>query len=704
MKLNLRYVLSAAAFGLLVLGTGCNKDDGPSEAPVPTVSVTAGVATENSISFDVVPRNADTCAYICVKEGGNAPTAAQVFADGKGIAARTGTVTASYLENNTSYTVYVAARNGKVLSETAHTTMKTGEAAVKLSASSDKKNAYSYTIASEGSYLYGSYSKYFWEKEVGEGATQAAMKAYLEANGQLGNGGTDNTVTDGMKGPGGKTVEVLGGMEYVVAAAQCDNKGQIVGPVFTETVKTLDMGHSSAEITIGVSDITAKSAKTTCTPDAGIDRYYVVFDKTANVEDYVAKHGTAGWKEYILGTGTVVRGVQETVRTMETGTSYTLAVVGIDKSMDSTSLFSSEIVPENIAPTLSIKLYLDTQGENTPYNSVFADIKATHSEAVKYFFVNTSAIEPLLAQGATYEQIVLANGYDIPDDMLEKLNSDKGAGLVFGNGQLTPKTAYTLIMWAQSASGQTVTEHAEQTTDAKEETPPVESDLFTQLIGQWTAKMKDSEGVEVTFPVEIASGVNEETSEAYRAENRLVCLGFGASKDLATYYSPEALLEEEYWQQNPAAAYTDYGPKWFLQIDKGDVVTVPADVKAGTLIDIYNDGPFYLLGVSGTTLISGGQSFDVTVSADKNTLTVKGYQAKDNSNVTKTFYPSVLQKADKWYLVFSGGSDITLTRSASSGLVGLAQSGTVMKNVKQGLRSIEFSRPGESKIQPIQFR
>ena len=44
-------------------------------------------------------------------------------------------------------------------------------------------------------------------------------------------------------------------------------------------------------------------------------------------------------------------------------------------------------------------------------------------------------------------------------------------------------------------------------------------------------------GIEVSFPVTIAAGADEQTAADYRAQNRLVCLGFDYDGALP-YFTP----------------------------------------------------------------------------------------------------------------------------------------------------------------------
>lgn len=90
------------------------------------------------------------------------------------------------------------------------------------------------------------------------------------------------------------------------------------------------------------------------------------------------------------------------------------------------------------------------------------------------------------------------------------------------------------------------------------------------------------------------------------------------------------------WEGNEVAARQDYGPKWFLEIASDGTVSVPADDE--TLFHYLKNYKNYLIGMSGEgNYYLFGKRFEVEISEDLQTLTVKGYEADG-----AIYYPSVI--------------------------------------------------------------
>lgn len=105
-------VLSAVAVTFAF--SSCNddkSDDAP--APDPSVEVTAGTATENSVAFTVTPQHATKCAYTVVEKGQAVPSADEVLSKGTSLAAdKASSKTEPDLKAGTTYTVVAAVSNG----------------------------------------------------------------------------------------------------------------------------------------------------------------------------------------------------------------------------------------------------------------------------------------------------------------------------------------------------------------------------------------------------------------------------------------------------------------------------------------------------------------------------------------------------------------------------------------------------------------
>lgn len=117
-------------FALPLLFVACDKDNPVvDEVNNPTVAVTAGEATENSIAFTITSTDAEKVAYLVV-EGAEAPTASEVLANGTAVEANKSVeLTASELKAETEYTIVAAAQNSKavVKASATKTTLKAND-------------------------------------------------------------------------------------------------------------------------------------------------------------------------------------------------------------------------------------------------------------------------------------------------------------------------------------------------------------------------------------------------------------------------------------------------------------------------------------------------------------------------------------------------------------------------------------------------
>ena len=98
---------------MMMVFAGCKED--PEPVKQPKVSVTAGTATENSVSFTVTPTDAERCAYVCLEASEAVPAAETILKDGVQIdAAKESTQTVENLKAETSYNIVAAVQNGEL--------------------------------------------------------------------------------------------------------------------------------------------------------------------------------------------------------------------------------------------------------------------------------------------------------------------------------------------------------------------------------------------------------------------------------------------------------------------------------------------------------------------------------------------------------------------------------------------------------------
>lgn len=104
--------LFLALLALPLMFVACNEDKPVDEVKDATVTVTAGTATENTLSFTVASTNAEKVAYLVVE--GDAPTASEVLTNGTAVDANKSVeLTATELKAETKYTIVAAAQNSK---------------------------------------------------------------------------------------------------------------------------------------------------------------------------------------------------------------------------------------------------------------------------------------------------------------------------------------------------------------------------------------------------------------------------------------------------------------------------------------------------------------------------------------------------------------------------------------------------------------
>ena len=114
MKNRVRFCLSVLAAAFFACGLTSCKDDPENPAPEPEVTLTAGAATETSVSFTVTPVHADRCAWTYGLKGDAAPDAAAIFANGTAVSAdQPSDVTIPDLTPGTTYVAYAVAASGE---------------------------------------------------------------------------------------------------------------------------------------------------------------------------------------------------------------------------------------------------------------------------------------------------------------------------------------------------------------------------------------------------------------------------------------------------------------------------------------------------------------------------------------------------------------------------------------------------------------
>lgn len=107
-------LLTAVALPLLFVA--CKQNDPVDEVKNPTIELTAGEATDSSLSFTITTTEAESVAWLAIESSEATPTASEVLANGTKVEANKSVeCSATNLEQNTEYTIVAAVKNSKAV-------------------------------------------------------------------------------------------------------------------------------------------------------------------------------------------------------------------------------------------------------------------------------------------------------------------------------------------------------------------------------------------------------------------------------------------------------------------------------------------------------------------------------------------------------------------------------------------------------------
>lgn len=357
--------------------------------------------------------------------------------------------------------------------------------------------------------------------------------------------------------------------------------------------------------------------------------------------------------------------------------------------------------------------------------------------------------------GADYASMLASYGVPLSADEIAKINSEEGMEFEYTT---RPNATSRMAVYVENLEGLAndlssgTTAVADVRSKPRSDAPRVESALFEELCGDWTAtasvsvwdynaggylpkaepvstKVTIAGGIEIaeTVPADLAAlyplwsperlaAMYEEYKEegalfnrSVRGQNRLLCLGFNFEQDnvfaerlvLQTPY--DLLVHPTYNTPTVANIFYDFGPKWYLQIAEGDQVTAPINSEEFAPLSNWADRSLYtLVGHTGSEIIGVNPAatsnkdltlhFPVEVSADKNRITIRPYEYGG-----KTYYPSLAYYRQSGYSQTGTliTSPIVLTRgwngaSASSVRPSIFKpAGSAANRVRMGRTSFE---------------
>lgn len=415
-------------------------------------------------------------------------------------------------------------------------------------------------------------------------------------------------------------------------------------------------------------ETTSTTAKISLTPEPGITEYRVLVDKKSEF-DYWRREGEAQVRSVVIGhwddsTNPIPRVQTESVVLNPTGlipnTDYVIGIVGFDSERHESVKYVDFRTGEPTGPKPQITIEASPDGITAPWKSAAYNVKVQNAVSVIYGIFLKSQVDNVLANGADMSSIIQNNGILASEDQLAVMLTQDG--MIFDTSELSPNTEYIFGVYAVNDEYVSAAEYVTFTTDML---PQFGGDIRNNMPGHYTASTTDADGNTVTFPVTIATGVDDVTNADYALANRLVVLGFGPQSEFP-YQSPADLIASG---KTPEEATNLYGPKWFIEFREDGIVAPKPDELAWTMGNFGTSANSYFWGVgirpSTGRDIDNLYDFPVEVSADGNTVTVKGYY---NENIPAYYYPTMCTATSAWWyndIQFRCYSDLILTRDSS---------------------------------------
>ncbi|MBO7278238.1 MAG: fibronectin type III domain-containing protein [Bacteroidales bacterium] len=315
----------------------------------------------------------------------------------------------------------------------------------------------------------------------------------------------------------------------------------------------------------------------------------------------------------------------------------------VEEGMSSEASVVYFTTPEPKTSSERVDLFFDPV---EPYNMTLTCEPSSGVQEYYLIFDTTERVEEILATMEDEEAILSygAMNYGVKLSDLQVLEQQG----------LRPETSYTALVMAIDKQGNRFLEELEQTTPAEENKDLVESELFTSLLGEWTAVQTINDlysgPYESRFTVNIVQEVPDYDYD-YRSQNQLVALVDGWNS--LTYYGVEALANDGI--EDPELKF---GPKWLINIAEGDVMTVDGQAHHSVIGWMFFGDCYFVNAKADGTQIYTDQDLEVTLSEDGNTLTIAS-----PAGLTDV-YPSLAYNFEGfgWMAYFCGGSNIVLTR------------------------------------------
>ena len=658
----------------VICAVGCQKGpDGPDPKPnpgtKPEITLTEGEVTYNTFTFEVSTNVAGELGYAVVTDGAKNPTIDEIFSRNTKSVKSSATITVEGLNDNTTYTLFAILRatNGGTLSEPQKISFTTPDDGKVNPITIDNVgyNNATFTINLPGKLLF-----------------QCIDKASLEYYGQS---PEDYIQTAGIGIPddGPLTVEWIDGAdygnykmrmredsEYYVIAANCDSNNNITGQIFTQEFKTLRKPVSEAGITTNFMEIGSTSVTIMTEPDSTVSEYYVYVRDKVWSDGIVSGYGESMLQTLVknpsAGSWHLTDDNYDTWGGLTPETTYYCHIVVIDsKGAEALTRIEFTTTSKQLAaPTVELSV---TEDNVNPHNTLYLNIRSDMAASVKVVFRPTADVHEKRVEGFEDQYIVNNFGTEVSAVDIDAINN---TGLSIKMEDLWPEVEYTVMVSIKNAEHTETFKATTYSTPKQAAAPRVESSLFTSLLGEWemTYTLIQENGITATVSdvVTIAQGVDAKTNADYRDQNRLVVLGFpfnvsaqGVYSTLP-FYSPADLLDARanYYAKGKNLIYRDYGPKIFIEIAEGDILTIPSS-KGEYLYNWDAVGYLNFFGCDYENQFTAPATFPVTLTDNGDTLKIGACHAGEEFGYG-IYRPSVF--LNEYQLKACATTDIVLKR------------------------------------------
>ena len=645
----------------------------PDESTKPEIAIESKVVEPNSFTFEVTTNVAGELGYCVVRAGYEAPSVDEWFAANSANVSDKLEITVSNLSDNSSYMLYAILRgegnSGFSNPVTLQFTTPDDGVQSPIDVVNVTYTSITFTISVAGNYLFQCIDKPFLD-EMG-----ISPEKYIATPG-IGIPSSGEQTIDwndgGVWGP--YNMSVREDCDYYIIVALTDSNNNIVGDIFIESLRTPKRPTTDAGVTTELLDITSTSVNIKTTPDAVVSEYYVYVRDKAWSDDIVENNGGESMLARLItwesaGSWVLTTNNEQVWAGLIPSTEYYCHILVIDNkgSQALTRIPFTTSAATSQAP--KVEASMNPASENG-HMAVNINIYSAEATSVNIALHPMADIETMRSQNKTDSQIAIEEGFALTAEQIANLST---VGLTVTNNYdmnpLWPETEYVAIISVRN-NEQTETIKVLSTTTLAAPIPTrVESNLFTTLQGDWNVSysLVQYNGNQVRIdnvPVKISQGADDKSAIDYRNQNRLVITGWpfsvsamGTLEEIP-YLSPEDLMEQSrYWRDYPSLAYRDYGPKIFLEIAAGDVVTVPSG-RHNFFYNWSTEGVFYFFGCDLDAMGTAPSPFPVTVSADGNTITIGACHSGAEFNYG-VYRPSVFRNSEYWSIATS---DIVLTR------------------------------------------